>query len=300
MFSLHHLRYFIKAAEFQNIAKAARSLNITPSALSQAIVGLERDLDTPLLHHQRKKFELTESGRLLLERGQILMQDVVGLKNDLLREHGREEGEITFMTQQSIASTLLPATLGTFIEKWPRIRPNVLIGTREEVHQGLASGSFTFGISVNRGLLDQGFNSETLYQGHYVLTGVENPAPWYKRIILSDSMTPEIKKLARLLRETYSYELSPAFMIKSWSVGVEMSAVGLGVGFVPDYVIARLHQNSFSKKNAAYKSKMITWPFKEKIPYQISAIWRKGQTLCSCSRKFLDHFMVHQTKISNK
>ncbi|WP_298987202.1 LysR family transcriptional regulator [uncultured Roseibium sp.] len=57
--SLTSLRAFAAAAEHRNLTKAARALNVTHSAISQQIRGLERRLGTRLIIRTQHGISLT-------------------------------------------------------------------------------------------------------------------------------------------------------------------------------------------------------------------------------------------------
>ncbi|MCL2227054.1 MAG: LysR family transcriptional regulator [Oscillospiraceae bacterium] len=60
------IKYFITAAQTQNLTKAAQILNITQSALSKSISNLEDELGVLLFDRTGKKVTLNESGRKFL------------------------------------------------------------------------------------------------------------------------------------------------------------------------------------------------------------------------------------------
>ena len=62
------LRYFLTAAEYQHMTKAAEHLQIAQPALSQAIHRLEAELGVPLFERKNRSIELNEAGRLLQKR----------------------------------------------------------------------------------------------------------------------------------------------------------------------------------------------------------------------------------------
>jgi len=64
---LAQIRYFITAAQLQNLSKAARVLNITQPALSKSIAKLEDELDVSLFERAGKSITLNESGERFLE-----------------------------------------------------------------------------------------------------------------------------------------------------------------------------------------------------------------------------------------
>ena len=59
----HHLHYFRAVAHEGNLTRAARQLNVAPSALSTQIRQLEVQLGQPLFTRQGKSLALTVSGR---------------------------------------------------------------------------------------------------------------------------------------------------------------------------------------------------------------------------------------------
>ena len=59
---LRTLRYFLTAAEEENITKAADILHITQPSLSRQIMDLERELGTTLMIRGKKGLTLTDDG----------------------------------------------------------------------------------------------------------------------------------------------------------------------------------------------------------------------------------------------
>ncbi len=63
----HHLRYFRAIAHEGSLTGAARSLHVSPSALSVQLAKLEDQLGHRLFERQGKRLVLTEAGRLALD-----------------------------------------------------------------------------------------------------------------------------------------------------------------------------------------------------------------------------------------
>jgi DNA-binding transcriptional LysR family regulator len=62
------LEAFVAVAEGKSFSAAARRLGVSPSALSQAVRGLEQQLGTPLLMRTTRSVNVTEAGERLLSR----------------------------------------------------------------------------------------------------------------------------------------------------------------------------------------------------------------------------------------
>ena len=70
------IKYFIMAAQMQNISKAAQILNITQSALSKSISNLEDELGVLLFDRSGKKVTLNNNGKNFLEHAIQSVQEL--------------------------------------------------------------------------------------------------------------------------------------------------------------------------------------------------------------------------------
>ncbi len=66
---LLQLRYFLVAAQYQHMTKAAEHLQIAQPALSQAIHRLEAELGVPLFERKNRSIELNDEGIIVYETG---------------------------------------------------------------------------------------------------------------------------------------------------------------------------------------------------------------------------------------
>lgn len=62
--NISQVRYFVTAAQMQNLSKAAETLHISQPALSQSISKLEQELGTPLFVRKGRQIVLNEAGQL--------------------------------------------------------------------------------------------------------------------------------------------------------------------------------------------------------------------------------------------
>ncbi|MFZ4116464.1 MAG: LysR family transcriptional regulator [Chthoniobacterales bacterium] len=70
----HHLRYFRFIAQEGNLTRAAKNLNISPSALSIQLSQFEESLGLALFERRHKQLLLTEAGRLALDYAEIIFR----------------------------------------------------------------------------------------------------------------------------------------------------------------------------------------------------------------------------------
>src|SRR5262245_40598982 len=72
---LDQLRYFVAAAETLSMSRAAERGHVTQPALSRRVARLERGLKAPLFARVKRRIELTDAGRFLLERARRILCD---------------------------------------------------------------------------------------------------------------------------------------------------------------------------------------------------------------------------------
>lgn len=72
--NFHHLRYFWTIASEGSLARAARRLNVSASALSVQLKALEDQLGHPLFDRNGRSLELTEAGRIALDHASTIMR----------------------------------------------------------------------------------------------------------------------------------------------------------------------------------------------------------------------------------
>ncbi len=75
----HHLKYFWAVAHEKSLSRAARDLNLSPSALSLQIRTLEESLGTPLFDRTNKSLHLTEAGRIAYDYAGEILKNGAGL-----------------------------------------------------------------------------------------------------------------------------------------------------------------------------------------------------------------------------
>ncbi|KTR05551.1 LysR family transcriptional regulator [Aureimonas ureilytica] len=83
MLTSQDLAFFAVLASEPSLAAAARSLDVTPPAVSQRLQVLERRLGMRLVDRSGSRLSLTSEGALLAERGQAVLEDLESLAAEL-------------------------------------------------------------------------------------------------------------------------------------------------------------------------------------------------------------------------
>lgn len=119
---LRQLRYFIAVAKTLHFRKAAETLSISQSALSQQIILLESIVGTKLLDRTNRKVSLNRSGKLFLEEAiRITKQVDSSITNWKLKQDG-SEGILKIAFVASAMQQFLPPILKSYDQKYPNIK----------------------------------------------------------------------------------------------------------------------------------------------------------------------------------
>lgn len=127
------LRAFIEAAGKGSIKAAAESLGYTPSAISQLVTALEKELGLMLFRRSQKGVSLTAEGEALapLVRSYLAREDeIYRLAAEL---NGITTGRLTIATYPSVATTWLPEIVRSFKNDHPGIQISIMESIRSDI-----------------------------------------------------------------------------------------------------------------------------------------------------------------------
>ncbi|MBB2971556.1 LysR family transcriptional regulator [Mesorhizobium sp. RMAD-H1] len=163
-FSLRQIGYFLAIAEAGSIRGASERLNISQTALSQALTELEEELGTPLLARRRSHgANLTAAGVRLLGEARAVL-DAAG---DLYSAaHGWEQGltgRLTVGCYTTMAPLLVPRLFSGFRERHPAIDLELMEGSTDEIRAELRAGICELALLYEFGLGDD-VERERLYE----------------------------------------------------------------------------------------------------------------------------------------
>ncbi|MBE7017304.1 MAG: LysR family transcriptional regulator [Ruminococcaceae bacterium] len=81
--NISQIRYFVTAAQLQNLSKASEALHLSQPALSKSIAKLEEELGTELFIRNGKRIVLNDQGRRFLESAWVILRHVDNTMLDL-------------------------------------------------------------------------------------------------------------------------------------------------------------------------------------------------------------------------
>lgn len=132
-------RAFVEAVDKGSLSQAAKTLNYTPSGVSQLISALERDLGFPLLERTKHGVRLTKTGETLLPVVRAIVQEEERLKEMSSEINGLTIGSVTIGSYPSVATHWLPKVIKVFHEHYPKIEIRVMEGIHQEIDDWLST-----------------------------------------------------------------------------------------------------------------------------------------------------------------
>ncbi|KFF95578.1 LysR family transcriptional regulator [Streptomyces europaeiscabiei] len=122
------------------VVDAAKVLHLTPSAVSQHLAQLEREVGQPLVDRSRRRAGLTPAGRLLAARAERIEHELAEARRELAELTGRSTGPVTVAAFSSAVCHLLVPALGALARTHPGLEPRVVEAEGPEALRELRTG----------------------------------------------------------------------------------------------------------------------------------------------------------------
>jgi DNA-binding transcriptional LysR family regulator len=145
--ALDGLEAFLATARHRSFRKAAQELGVSPSAVSQAVRGLEARLGATLLFRTTRSVGLTEPGQRFFDRAGPAFEELVAA-GEAARDLGqRPTGLLRLNVPRSVVPLILEPVFGSFCAAYPEIELEI-VASEEMVD--IAAGGFDAGIRIGQ------------------------------------------------------------------------------------------------------------------------------------------------------
>jgi DNA-binding transcriptional LysR family regulator len=146
---LRRLRVLRELDQRGTVAATAAALHLTPSAVSQQLAALARELGVPLLERRGRGVRLTGQARLLLEHAGAVQAQLERARADLA---AWDQGELGFVTVSGFSTAitgLVAPAIRRLARDRPRIRLTVVEGEPPDIFTRLDAGDVDVAIAVD-------------------------------------------------------------------------------------------------------------------------------------------------------
>ena len=132
------LQTLLAIAEEGNFAAAARKVNLTPSAVSQQIAALEKEIGVAVFDRSRRPPALNAKGVQLLQAARSILQIVEDTRADITGKG--VTGTLNIGALRTCTFGLLPRAIADLREAYPQLTYSLTVGFSQALMNDVVSG----------------------------------------------------------------------------------------------------------------------------------------------------------------
>lgn len=240
---------FSEVARQKTFVAAAKTLNVTPSAISHSIASLEDDLDFPLFIRNRTGVSLTPDGETVLPIVQEILNTEIKLREEADRIKGLNSGRIRIGAFSSVCINWLPEIIRTFKQDHPHIDISIEQGNFNRVTEQVRLGRLDIGFSALP--ITENLNVVPLYEDEIFCIAPSDFIPQNGATI-----TKKDAKNERFILQQIDYDRETKQTLDAYNVSgnsiqfsiddasiIAMVESGLGLGVLPELALQNLTGN---------------------------------------------------------
>jgi len=248
-----HLRTIRAIHQAGGLARAADMLNMTQSALSHQVKGLEDQAGIELFVRRAKPMRLSAAGLRMLKLAERILPEIDALQDEFAALKSGKTGRLHIAIECHACFDWLFPVLELFRHAWPEVDVDIRAGLAFEALPALNREEVDLVISSDPVTLD-GITFNPLFDYHPMfVAAAQNPLAAKDVIIAEDfrDQTLITYPVARDRLDVFTELLTPARVEPRGQRQVELTAVILmlvaanrGVSVLPDWVLRDVKRNA--------------------------------------------------------
>ncbi len=251
MLDSRRLRVLCEVARQGSFSAAASALGYTQPAVSRQIATLEAEVGTILVRRVPAGAVLTDAGRLLVDRAELILSRLADAEIELRALSGLEGGSLAVVSFASAAASFFPLAVARYRKRYPAIELDVAMADPHESVPRLRAGEFDLALS-HAAVLDSPELSAGVEMVHlfddpmYVAMPAGHPLSQAAILSLADfaaepwmlATTTSCPDARLFLRSCHAAGFEPriAFQNDDYSAILGFVAAGVGLALIPDMV----------------------------------------------------------------
>ncbi len=247
--NLEMYKVFYYVAKNLSFSEASKALFLSQSAVSQNIKALETKLDVTLFHRSTKRVSLTSDGELLLQHIEPAIHLIRSGEASLAEARDLSKGSLHIAASDTICRYYLVPYLEKYHRAYPHIDIKVTNRTSLTGIQLLDQGAVDLvatnlpNESISKDM--QTYEART-FQDVFVANRTYSELAG-RKLAFSELLEHPILMLEKnsttsrylyQLSESKGLDIHPAIELGSIDLLVDLARIGLGISFVPDYMLA--------------------------------------------------------------
>ncbi|MBX3223777.1 MAG: LysR family transcriptional regulator [Labilithrix sp.] len=127
---LNRVAMFVRIAEAGGVTAAAAALKLPKSSVSRSLTQLEAELGVELVVRNRRRFDLTDAGRVFYEAASSGIATVTGARDELRQAKDEPHGIVRIAAPADIATSVLPPVITAFVRTYPKVQIELTVTGR--------------------------------------------------------------------------------------------------------------------------------------------------------------------------
>ena len=271
------LRYFVEVVRQQSFTRAAEKLFVTQPTISKMLKNLEDELNCTLLIRDGRKLLLTDTGRVVFERGQAILGEFSQLESELSDINHLHKGVLRLGIPPMVGM-LMAEPISRFRQRYPGVELKIAEFGGLTVQQAVSNGELDMAMTALPVEEDSSLTILPLFN-HPLCVLTPRTAEWEGKTSLEEFALSQ--QLMRLFAE---HDVKPRIAVRSgqWDFLAAMVQAGIGVAILPEPICQRLDRQNFC------------WiPLQSELRWELGMIWREGvymsrsaEAWLTCSKAF--------------
>lgn len=243
------LRYFVEVVRQQSFTRAAEKLFVTQPTISKMLKNLEDELNCTLLIRDGRKLLLTDTGRVVFERGLAILAEFRQLEAELSDINHLNKGVLRLGIPPMVGM-LMARPISLFRQRYPGVELKISEFGGLTVQQAVMNGELDVAMTALPVEEASGLTTLSLFS-HPLCVLVPRSGQW----TTCDSIAPEALAehplliynedfaLSRQLMTLFSqHDVKPRIAVRSgqWDFLAAMVQAGVGIAILPEPICQRL------------------------------------------------------------
>jgi DNA-binding transcriptional LysR family regulator len=240
------LRVFHAVADAGSFTHAGETLNLSQSAVSRQISGLEESLNVPLFHRHARGLKLTEQGDLLYHTAHDVFAKLAMAEARITEAKDHPQGPLKISTTVAFGSIWLTPRIRKFVELYPDIQVSLILAdTEHDLSMREADAAVRMMPPKQPDLIQKHLLTLRYHvyaSPEYLKTHGTPQKPEdlddHKLVVYGDEAKPPVPNLNWLLEAGTKPGVRRSPILRVNSIYGIFRAVqsGLGIGAIPDYM----------------------------------------------------------------
>ena len=235
------LALFVKAAEMNNLTRAAEACFITVPAASRRLALLEHQFKTQLFERHSRGLQLTSAGEHLLKHAREVISAVIHMRAEMVNYASGRNAVLRIIGNTSAMAQFLPSDVALFQAENDHVRIVLEESWSDEVVRKVRSGDADLGVVIEgsdmEGLWCQPYRSDHLAAVLLKDDPLEGPTVPFADLIERDLVGLEAgSTLTRLLTSKAELQMQTMALrvqVRSFEAVCRAVQAQLGIGILP-------------------------------------------------------------------